>query len=285
MIAAHDVERVAGELRREVLRMIMDAGAGHLGSSLGLADFFATMYLGGVLRYNPHEPYWEGRDRLVVSNGHVAPIWYAALLRAGFARADRVSYAQFGSLLQGHPEIVMKGRQRIGFPGVENTGGSLGQGVSVATGIAAALRLGRSELVRRYGKMARVICLMSDAETQEGQTWEALQFASIQKLDVIFVIDRNNIMIDAMVDEVSPIEPLTTKLEVMGIEAREVDGHDVDELRGVFEKLGGRGPIALVMRTTAGKGVSFMEGRHEWHDRIPSESEYREAMKELGGER
>lgn len=290
MIPAQDIQDKAWEMRRDVVEMLARAGSGHIASSLGLAEFFATMYLGGVMQYNPQDPWWEGRDRLIVSNGHVAPIWYAALAHAGFfPKEELLSYMSLGSKLQGHPQIWMEknsvdSKTRGGTPGVENTGGSLGQGVSFATGISLALKLKKGELQRKFGYLPRTFCLMSDAELQEGQPWEAFLFAVQRKMsNLTFIIDRNNIEIDANIEDVSPIEPLEAKLEAMGLAVIEINGHEVEEIRDVFEKdlaIHVR-PVVIIMHTIPGRGVSFMENDFEWHDRIPDENETKIAIEEI----
>ena len=284
---------LAWKLRKEVLVMLHEAGSGHTASSLGLAEFMATMY-GSVLRYDVERPNWMGRDRLIVSNGHVVPIWYAVLAEFDFfPREELKTLRKLGSRLQGHPHTIYSdGRQvtclrrQAGdelVPGVENTGGPLGQGVSVAVGRALGLKLQERELRSRLGYLPRVFCLLSDAELQEGQVWEAFQLAVKQRLsNLVFIIDRNNIQIDAYVDEVTQIEPLSAKLEAFGFEVREVDGNKVEDLvelfedRRLFEQ-----PSGVIMKTVAGKGVSFMENKWEWHGKVPNKEELEKALVEL----
>lgn len=289
MIPAQEVQDKAWKLRRDVVQMLAKAGSGHIASALGLSELFSTLYFGGVLHYDPKNPSWEGRDRLVVSNGHVCPIWYSSLARAGFFPVEELkTYSKMGSLLQGHPHLTFEYDndkvKRIGLPGIENSGGSLGQGLSLATGMALGLKLREEKLKREYGRIQRVFCLFSDAETQEGQAWEALQVAVMQKLsNLTFIIDRNNILIDGNVDDVSPIEPLDSKLESFGLHVLEVNGHDVEAIFKIFELdlAISSGPVAIILNTIPGKGVSFMENDFEWHDKIPSPEETKKAIEEI----
>ena len=290
---------LAWRLRKEVLMMLYEAGSGHTASSLGLAEFMVTMY-GSVLRYDVERPNWMGRDRLIVSNGHVVPIWYAVLAEFDFfPKKELKALRKLGSRLQGHPHTIYSdgrpaclpaqasaGRRVTGdglVPGIENTGGPLGQGVSVAVGRALGLKLKERELKSRLGYLPRVFCLLSDAELQEGQVWEAFQLAVKQKLNnLVFIIDRNNIQIDAYVNEVTQIEPLSAKLEAFGFEVREVDGNKVEDLvelfedRRLFEQ-----PSGVIMKTVAGKGVSFMENKWEWHGKVPNKEELERALEEI----
>lgn len=284
-----EIDRSSWMMRRDVLRLVYESKSGHLASSLGLAEFFSTMYLGGVMRYDSMNPLWEGRDRLIVSNGHVVPIWYTALAYSGFfPRENLLNYAEFSSMLQGHPhvhfEYKSEGVNKVGFPGIESNSGSLGQGVSYSVGVAMGIRAKKRSLGSKYGRVPHTYCLMSDAELQEGQTWEALQLSVVEKLeDLTFVIDRNNIQIDALVDELSPIEPLESKLESFGLHTIEINGHDPEEIeRGISsaKSVSGR-PTVIVMHTVSGKGVSFMEGDYKWHDHIPTSEEYRMALLEI----
>lgn len=307
MRTAREIERIAWKIREEVLQVLHEAGSGHTASSLGLAEFFATMYMGGVLEYDVEKPYWEGRDRLIVSNGHVVPVWYVTLAKAGFfPKSELWSLREMGSRLQGHPHRNLNSKFQIPnnklqitndkqearglkegggqVPGVENTGGPLGQGVSMSVGMGLGVKMRERHYKFEVGKVPRTFCLMSDAELQEGQVWEAFSFAVMNKLEQLtFIIDRNNIEIDAKVDEVVQIEPLEAKLEAWGMYVLEVDGHDPEELREAFEKdlaVHGR-PAVLIMNTVPGKGVSFMENDFSWHGKVPDESELEKALKEI----
>ncbi len=284
MRSAQELRQLAWKLRKEVLRVLVKAGSGHTASSLGLAEFMAVMY-GEILEYDPERFNWSGRDRLVVSNGHVVPIWYVALAEFDFFPDKELEgLRKLGSRLQGHPHTYY-GRVVDGglVPGVENTAGPLGQGVSVAVGRALGLRLKKEELKRRFGYLPRVYCLLSDAELEEGQTWEAFEFSLKQDLkNLVFIIDRNNIQIDAYVNEVVKLEPLESKLEAFGFYVREVDGNNVEELVDLFQD--GRlyqQPSVVIMKTVAGKGVSFMENKWEWHGKVPNKEELKKALREI----
>ena len=284
MRPAQELKELAWKLRKEVLQVLVGAGSGHTASSLGLAEFVAVMY-GGVLRYIPDKPRWEGRDRLVVSNGHVAPIWYVTLAEFGFfPREELMSLRRLGSRLQGHPHTIYSEGKEDLLPGIENTSGPLSQGVSVAVGISLGLRLKRDKLMWQVGHIPKVYCLMSDAELQEGQTWEAFELAVKQRVNnLVLIIDRNNIQIDTYVDKVMEIEPLEAKLEAFGFEVREIDGNKVEDLLMVFHdgRLGRERPSVVIMKTVAGKGVSFMENKWEWHGKVPSKEELERAIKEI----
>lgn len=285
MKSAQELQQIAWKLRKEVLKILTKAGSGHTASSLGLAEFMAVMY-GSILRYNPERPDWGGRDRLIVSNGHVVPIWYAALAEFGFiTKRELETLRQFGSRLQGHPHTFYQlsfPKQKL-VPGIENTGGPLGQGVSVAVGRALGLSLKADLNRQRWGYQPRVFCLLSDAELEEGQVWEAFEFSVSHDLkDLVFIIDRNNIQIDAYVDEVIKLEPLTAKLEAFGLEVREVDGNRIEDLEMVFgdRRLYQKSSV-VIMKTVPGKGVSFMENKWEWHGKVPNRDELKMALKEI----
>lgn len=273
-----DVEEKAKVVRREILGMLKAAGSGHTAGPMGAAEILTALYFGGVLNHDPKNPWWEERDRFVLSVGHYAPLLYATLAEAGYFSKDNLkNFMKLGSPLQGHP-LRLAGFERGDkqLPGVENTGGPLGQGVSVAVGMALALKLKRSR--------AKVYCLMSDGEMEEGQTWEAVMFAAKRKLNnLVFIVDRNNIQIDAYVSDVMSIEPVVGKLEAFGLQVYEVEGNEMSEVIRVMEKTRAmhREPVVVIARTTAGKGVTIMENDPEWHDKIPSQEEYDLAMEEL----
>ena len=272
----------AREIRVEIIKMLAEAESGHTAGALGAADFFATMYFGGVLNVKKDEPYWSERDRLVLSCGHYAPVWYASLSLAGFFPTDELkNLRKLGSRLQGHPvrQIEFPGSSYKQLPGVENTGGPLGQGVSIAVGMALAGKMEK--------KKWKVVCVLSDAEQQEGQTWEAYQAASKYSLGNLWlVIDRNEIQISGKLHEVMPIEPfepLKEKLTAFGLRVMEVDGNNAGEIVSAFErgKLFSDQPKAIIMRTVPGKGVSFMESDYRWHGKAPTNEEAERALLEF----
>lgn len=274
-MSAQDLQRVANELRGDVLKMVHKAGAGHVAGPMSSSELLAVLYIGGVLRYKVDESWSEERDRFVLSCGHYCPVLYAALSRSGFFDKSRLdSFMKVGGL-PGHPEYRCA-------PGVEATTGSLGQGVSFAVGQAMAIKL-------KYGERARVdtprvYCLLSDGEMQEGQVWEAFNFAVRRQLDnLIFIVDRNRVQIENYVSQIVSYGEVVGKLESFGLYTLETDGNDVEKVRKVLDKAkeAQGGPVAIVLNTVAGKGVSFMENKPEWHDRVPTAEELEMALEEL----
>lgn len=269
----------AREIRVEIIKMLSLAESGHSAGPLGTADLFASLYFGGLVNVKKDEPYWEDRDRVVLSCGHYAPVWYATLALAGFFPLEELaSLRKLGSSLQGHPvrQIEYRGSSYKQLPGIENTGGPLGQGVSVAVGIALAGKMQKSKW--------KVVCISSDAEQQEGQTWEAYQTAAKYHLgNLIFVIDRNEIQISGKMGVVMPIEPLKEKLTSFGLRVLEINGNNIPEIINAFEqaKLFPDQPKVVIMNTVAGKGVSFMEGDFRWHGKAPTSEEAEQALWEL----
>lgn len=276
-VISNQLSVVAQQLRADVLRMVVAAGAGHIAGPLSSADIFATLYFGDVARYRAAEPTWEMRDRVVLSCGHYCPILYAALAKAGyFPETELLTFMQPGSRLPGHPE-------RGSLPGVEVSAGPLGQGVSVAVGMALALKL-------RYGYLPqvetpRVYCVLSDGEIQEGQVWEAFTLAVRRQLDnLIFIVDRNHVQIENYVSQLAAYGSLAGRFEGFGLYVLEADGHNPDALNRAFAhtRVVSGAPAIIIAETIAGKGVSFMERSPEWHDRVPTEEELEIALQELG---
>jgi transketolase len=274
-----DLVDKAREIRIEIIKMLALAESGHSAGPLGAADLFASLYFGGLINFKKDEPYWEERDRVVLSCGHYAPAWYATLALAGFFPMEELkTLRKLGSRLQGHPvrQIGFPGSNYEQLPGVENTGGPLGQGVSIAVGMALASQMDK--------KKWKVVCIDSDAEQQEGQTWEAYQTAAKYGLgNLTFVIDRNEIQISGNLEKVMPIEPLRDKLISFGLRVTEINGNEFSEIIDAFEKgkLYPDQPKAIIMKTIAGKGVSFMEGNFRWHGKAPNSEEAETALWEL----
>jgi len=263
------LESVANKLREDVIRIVSGAGSGHIAGPLGMADIFAAFYF-HILNHNPKNPGWGGRDRLVLSNGHICPVQYAALARAGYFPLEELNtLRQINSRLQGHPH-------RKVLPGIETTSGPLGSGISQAIGMALAARLDN--------KKYRVYCLTSDAEHQEGNTWEAVMFAGKNRLsNLTAVVDRNNIQIDGFTENVMPLEPLKQKYESFNWHVLEINGHDfheiisaVAEAQAIYEK-----PTVIIAHTIPGKGVDFMEYDYLWHSKPFKSGEAEQALKEL----
>jgi len=272
MTADHDELRaLAQELRIDVVKMLALAGSGHPGGSLGMADVFTTLWFGGHLRVDPDRPDWPERDRFVLSNGHICPILYAILARKGyFARDELWTLRKLGSKLQGHPDTHET-------PGVDCCTGSLGNGVSVALGMALGARV--------QGKGYRVFVGSSDGESQEGQVWEMASAAAHYGVDNLTVlVDRNGIQIDGFTQDVMDQGDLAAKYEAFGWHVQRVDGHDVeavDEALELARRVKGR-PQMIECRTLLGKGVSFMENVPKWHGVAPDDDQLAQALQELG---
>ena len=264
-------------MRRDIVEMIGAAGSGHPGGSLSAADIVATLYLGGILRHKPDAPLWPERDRFILSKGHAAPVLYAALAEAGyFERTHLKTLRKLGSILQGHPDCKKT-------PGVEVSTGSLGQGLSVAAGLAVGLA--RAQDVRPAAYNTRtVFVLLGDGELQEGQVWEAAMFAAHQGLgNLVAIVDNNGLQIDGACNDVMSLGALADKFTAFGWEVIEVDGHDVESLYAVLARARAHtgGPVAVLAHTVKGKGVSFMENEAGWHGKAPSDAQVAEALREL----
>ena len=266
-----ELERRANDMRADIVRMIAEAGSGHPGGSLSCADILAALYFGGVLEHDPRNPQWEGRDRFILAKGHAAPALYAVLAQAGyFPREELATLRKLGSRLQGHPDSNQ-------VPGVEVSTGSLGQGLSVAAGMAAGLALD--------GRPQTVFALLGDGECQEGQVWEAAMFAAHRGLDnLVAVVDRNCLQIDGNTADVCDPGDIAQKLAAFGWAVRETDGHDipalVEALSAAKADRGGK-PHAIVARTVKGKGVSFMENQAGWHGKAPNAEQTQIALADL----
>ena len=261
------------DIRVAIVKMIAKAGSGHIGGSLGMADIFSALYF-EVLNHDPKNPNWEERDRLILSNGHICPVLYATLAFSGyFPKKNLLTYATLGSDLQGHPE-----RERL--PGVETTSGPLGSGLAQAAGIALTARVDQ--------KKFQTACITSDGEHDEGNHWEAVMFAAKYKLsNLTSIVDRNDIQIGGFTEDIMPISPLADKYRSFNWNVVEINGHDFDEILDAFKLANEEKtkPTVIVAHTTAGKGVSFMEGKWEWHDRVPNKKETKNALEELNSTR
>lgn len=270
---------IAREVRKNVVKMLVEAQSGHTAGPLGTADFFTALYFGKLVNFDSKRPLWEERDRVVLSCGHYCPVFYTTLAMAGYFPVEELmTFRKLGSPLQGHVvhQIPFAETSHRQLPGIENTGGPLGQGISLSVGMALSAKMD--------GKKWRVVCLSSDGEQEEGQTWEAYMTSAKYHLgNLIFFIDRNEIQISGPVGEIMPIEPLHSKLESFGLKTREIDGHDFEQLKKVFEwaKLFPDQPKAIIMKTVPGKGVSFMENKYEWHGKAPTTEEGNRALVEL----
>ena len=263
------LEKKAEAIRETILSMLVAAGSGHTAGPLGMTDIFTALYF-HVLKHDPKNPTADDRDRLVLSNGHIAPVQYATMAHAGYFPVEEcLTLRKFGSRLQGHPE-----REKL--PGLETTSGPLGSGLSQASGMAYGLRMD--------GKKNRIYCLMSDGELQEGNIWEAVMFAGKYRLsNLLAVIDRNNIQIDGATEDVMPLEPLKDKFEAFNWHVLEVNGHNIEEFidavdtaHAVVEK-----PTLIIARTIPGKGVPEIEYDYHWHGKPPTKEEAARFMKAL----
>jgi transketolase len=266
------MEGKANEIRRSIIQMLVEAGSGHSAGPLGMADIFTALYF-HALKHEPTNPEWEERDRLVLSNGHIAPVLYATLAHAGYFGIDELNtLRKFGSRLQGHPH-----REYLKI--LETSSGPLGSGLSQAIGMAIADKIDNGKY---SGK--QFYCLLSDGELQEGNTWEAIMLAGKEKLqNLTVIIDRNNIQIEGYTEDIMPLEPLRNKWEAFNWHTQSIDGHNftdiigaIGEAQAVFDK-----PSVIVANTIPGKGVSYMERRYEWHGKPPNKEQAEKAMSEL----
>ncbi len=263
------LKNIALEVRRDIVKMIGAAGSGHPGGSLSIVEILVALYF-HVMKVFPDNPKSEERDLFHLSKGHACPALYSVLARKGFFDiSELMTLRKLGSKLQGHPHRETKG--------IEMPSGSLGQGLSIACGMAAAAKLD--------GKTSRVFTLLGDGELQEGQVWEAANFASHYKLDNLFVIvDRNGLQIDGAVKEIMNVGPLAKKWESFGFEVRIINGHDFNAIIDSLESLAGvKGePHVIIANTVKGKGISFMENNLGFHGKAPTPEEVEKGLKELG---
>lgn len=264
-----ELQKIATDVRIDIVKMLNKAGSGHSGGPLGLADILTAFYF-SILNHDPKNPSWEDRDRLILSNGHTVPVRYVAMAHAGYFPAIKLnSLRKFGSILQGHPE-------RVRMPALETTSGPLGCGLAQAAGMALAARI--------TGRRFRTYVITSDGEHDEGNHWEAVMFAAKYKLsNLTMVVDRNNIQIDGKTEDVMPLEPLVDKYKAFNWNVLTVDGHDIQNFLSKIEeaRIHSGTPTVIIAHTTPGKGVSFMEGRFEWHGKAPNDLETKVALKEL----
>lgn len=264
-----ELQKMANEVRKGIVTSVHSAKAGHPGGSLSAADMFTYLYF-EEMNIDPKNPKMEDRDRFVLSKGHTAPGYYAALANRGyFSVEDLKTLRHLGSYLQGHPCMQET-------PGVDMSSGSLGQGISAAVGMALAGKLDNKDY--------RVYTLLGDGEIQEGQVWEAAMFAGARKLDnLVVIVDNNGLQIDGKVEDVCSVYPIDKKFEAFNFQAINIDGHNFDEIRAAMQKAREtKGmPTAIIMHTVKGKGVSFMENQAGWHGKAPNDEEYEIAMADL----
>lgn len=264
------LETIANDIREDIIRMLEHAGSGHSAGPLGLADIFTALYF-DIMNYDPKRPDWDERDIFLLSNGHCVPVQYAAMAHAGFfPKSELKTLRAFGSRLQGHPE-------RTKLPGLENTSGPLGCGLSQACGMALAMRMDKQ--THRW-----IYVVTGDGEQDEGNVWEAAMLAGKEKLhNIIAFTDRNNIQIDGPTEQVMPLEDLKAKWEAFGWHVLEINGNDIEAVidacamaRAIVEK-----PTMIIAHTIPGKGVDFMESDFHWHGVPPNHEQAKKALHEL----
>lgn len=270
MHSVPQLEAKANDIRKSIITMLEHAGSGHSAGPLGLADIFTALYF-DILKHDPRKPDWDQRDILLLSNGHTVPVRYATMAHAGYFEVkELMTLRQFGSRLQGHPE-------RTKLPGLENTSGPLGCGLSQAAGMSLAMRMNKD--LHRW-----IYVVLGDGELDEGNIWEAAMLAGKYKLNnVIGIIDRNNIQIDGQTEHVMPLENLAAKWEAFGWHVLEIDGNNIQSVidacalaRAIVEK-----PVMIIARTIPGKGVGFMEYDFHWHGAPPNHEQAKQALHDL----
>lgn len=270
-LTIRQLEQAANTIRKDIITMLLAAGSGHSAGPLGLADILATLYL-DIMNHRPTQPNWNERDYFFLSNGHCVPVQYAAMAEAGyFEKEELKTLRKLGSRLQGHPERTL-------LPGLENTSGPLGSGLSQAAGVAYTLQYLNKELHRF------VYCVTGDGELNEGNIWEAAMFAGKYKLSQLCVfIDRNNIQIDGNTEDVMPLEDLAGKWRAFGWHVQEIDGHNIESIQDAasMARAISNKPSVIIAHTIPGKGVDFMEYDYQWHGMPPNHEQAKTAMRKL----
>ncbi len=268
-----ELKNIAAQVRRDSLRMVYEAQSGHPGGSLGCADFFTALYFKVMDRKEGFDMDGKGEDLFFLSNGHISPVWYSTLARAGYFPLQELStFRKIDSRVQGHPATAEH------LPGIRIASGSLGQGMSVAIGAATAKKLNKDEHI--------VYSLHGDGELDEGQNWEAIMYAAMHKVDnLISTVDRNGQQIDGTTENVMKLGNLKEKFLAFNWEVLEMDGNNMEEVIKTLEEaktfVGKGKPIVIIMKTVMGKGVDFMENNHEWHGSAPNADQYKKATAEL----
>ena len=282
-----ELQRLACLIRMGVVESLYHSKAGHPGGSLSSADLMTYLYF-QQMRVDPQNPQWAGRDRFVLSKGHIAPVLYATLAHRGFFPVEELkTLRKYGARLQGHPSMRMT-------PGVDMSTGSLGQGISAAVGMALGAKISAGKppwpargIPEGRGEQIITYTLLGDGELQEGQVWEAAMFAAAKGLDrLVAIVDNNGLQIDGPIAEVNSPYPIPEKFAAFGWNVIEIDAHDFDEIEAAFEqatRFNGK-PTMIIMKSIKGKGVSFMENKVEWHGQAPNEEQYAQAMAELSAQ-
>ena len=268
-----ELQKIASQVRRDILRMVHAVNSGHPGGSLGCTDFLVALYFNLLKTSTDFNLDGKGEDLFFLSNGHISPVWYSVLARRGFFPVSELStFRKLNSRLQGHPAT------EEGLPGIRIASGSLGQGISVACGAALAKKLNKDNSL--------IYVLTGDGELQEGQNWEAIMYAAHNKIDnLIATVDYNNRQIDGDVSEVLDLMNLEAKFESFGWEVLHMDGHNFDDILetvGVAKEKSGNGkPIVILMKTEMGQGVDYMMGSHSWHGKAPNDEQLANALAQL----
>lgn len=266
------IEEKANNIRTSIIEMLLEAGSGHTAGPLGMSDVFATLFFHS-LKHDPKNPNWEERDRLILSNGHICPVYYATMAHAGYMPLEELkTLRKFGSRLQGHPH-------REFMPWLETSSGPLGSGLSQAVGMALADRIDNG-----VGSEKTIFCLLGDGELNEGNNWEAIMLAGKEKLNnLLAIVDRNNIQIDGYTEDIMPLDSLRAKWEAFNWSVIEIDGHNIEEIansinkaKAIFEK-----PTVIIAHTIPGKGVKEFERDFKWHGIPPNKEQADKALKEL----
>ena len=268
-ISPEELYKKSNKLKQTVIDMLTEAGSGHTAGSLGTAEIFTALYF-QILNVDPKNPHKKNRDRFLLSNGHICPIWYATLSERGFfPKSELWKLRKINSKLQGHPKMNS-------LPGIENTSGSLGQGLSQAIGVAISAKMDNLNY--------RVYCMTGDGELNEGQIWEAAMFAPNRKLNnITWIIDRNNIQSDGKTEDIMPLEDLKEKLESFNWFVVEINGHSIEEIISACKmaKSITQRPTAIIAHTIPGEGIEFMENNYKWHGKVPNKKEAIAAKEEL----
>jgi len=272
-----ELEIKANDIRQSIISMLVEAKSGHTAGALGMADIFTLFYF-HVLRHDSKNPFWEERDRVVLSNGHICPVLYATMAHAGYFPVEELkTLRKFGSRLQGHPH-------REYLPFVETSSGPLGSGLSQAIGMALVDKMNNPDPFACGERSRTIYCIMSDGELDEGNSWEAIMLAGKYKLrNLIVVVDRNNIQIDGNTEKVMPLEPLADKWRAFNWQVVEVSGHDFKSLNEAIEEAQkiNEKPTVIIAHTIPGKGVKEFERDYKWHGKAPSKEEGKKALEEL----
>ena len=267
---------IATEIRRDIIKSLLLAKSGHSGGPLGISDFMSVLFFGGYMNYDAQNSLWDARDRFVLSAGHMAPVLYSALARAGFfPTSELATLRKYGTRLQGHPGLDTH------LPGIETSSGSLGQGISIAVGMAIS-----DKLVDKNKR--KVFCITGDGELEEGSCWEAAMSASNFHLNnLCWIVDNNNCQIDGRCNDVMNIYPLKEKFEAFGFDVIEIDGHDYAQIQMALNAFNTNAaatngkPTCIIAKTYMGKGVSFMHDQYKWHGNPPNEEQAKTALSEL----